>query len=72
MIETFRISRQPNPLWLAYVYTQFRMLCSVLDDQRKPLGYIDVAALKARWEAGGADPVSLPPSASSFHVPVLD
>jgi hypothetical protein len=36
------------------------MLCSVLDDQRKPLGYIDVAALKARWEAGGADPVSLP------------
>jgi hypothetical protein len=48
------------------------MLCSVLDDQRKPLGYIDVAALKARWEAGGADPVSLSSSASSFHIPVLD
>ena len=32
---------------------------SVLDRKRKLLGYIDVAALKAKWEAGQADPVSL-------------
>ena len=32
---------------------------SVLDRKRKLLGYIDVAALKAEWEAGQADPVSL-------------
>jgi hypothetical protein len=29
----------------------------VLDGHRRPLGYIDVAALKAKWEAGAADPV---------------
>jgi hypothetical protein len=29
----------------------------VLDGRRRPLGYIDVAELKTRWEAGGADPV---------------
>ncbi|TRM60327.1 hypothetical protein BD626DRAFT_407646 [Schizophyllum amplum] len=28
----------------------------VLDKSRRPLGYIDVAALKKTWEAGGADP----------------
>ncbi|KAH9942827.1 hypothetical protein B0H21DRAFT_695951 [Amylocystis lapponica] len=28
----------------------------VLDRHRKPIGYVDVAALKARWEAGKADP----------------
>lgn len=33
--------------------------CSVLNSKRRPLGYIDVAALKAKWEAGVADPVSL-------------
>ncbi|KXN85571.1 Cystathionine beta-synthase [Leucoagaricus sp. SymC.cos] len=29
----------------------------VLDKNRKPLGYIDVAYLKEKWEAGQADPV---------------
>lgn len=29
----------------------------VLTKERRPLGYIDVAALKAKWEAGRADPV---------------
>ena len=29
----------------------------VLDKHRKPLGYIDVAALKTKWEAGEASPV---------------
>jgi len=28
----------------------------VLDKDRKPLGYLDVAALKQKWEAGEADP----------------
>ncbi|EIN08834.1 hypothetical protein PUNSTDRAFT_67870 [Punctularia strigosozonata HHB-11173 SS5] len=28
----------------------------VLDSNRKPLGYIDVAALKDKWQTGGADP----------------
>ncbi|KAF8634845.1 hypothetical protein AX17_004093 [Amanita inopinata Kibby_2008] len=28
----------------------------VLDSKRRPLGYIDVAALKMKWEAGLADP----------------
>ncbi|KAJ7234606.1 hypothetical protein B0H12DRAFT_1238985 [Mycena haematopus] len=28
---------------------------SVLDSQRRPLGYIDVATLKKQWEAGNAD-----------------
>ncbi|KAH9916725.1 uncharacterized protein BXZ73DRAFT_53623 [Epithele typhae] len=28
----------------------------VLDRNRKPLGYIDVTALKTKWEAGGAHP----------------
>jgi hypothetical protein len=37
-------------------------LRSVLDKQRKPLGYIDVAALKTRYEAGQANPVRVPPS----------
>jgi hypothetical protein len=30
---------------------------SVLDQGRKPLGYVDVARLKAKWEAGEAHPV---------------
>ncbi|KII91190.1 hypothetical protein PLICRDRAFT_37892 [Plicaturopsis crispa FD-325 SS-3] len=28
----------------------------VLDRERRPLGYVDVAALKSKWEAGQADP----------------
>ncbi|KAJ3558888.1 hypothetical protein NM688_g662 [Phlebia brevispora] len=28
----------------------------VLDQHRKPLGYLDVAALKTKWEAGEANP----------------
>ncbi|KAJ3574328.1 hypothetical protein NP233_g1847 [Leucocoprinus birnbaumii] len=28
----------------------------VLDKNKRPLGYIDVAQLKAKWEAGQADP----------------
>lgn len=35
---------------------------SVLDKNRKPLGYLDVAALKQKWEAGQLDPVSVPQS----------
>jgi len=30
---------------------------SVLNKNRKPIGYLDVAALKEKWEAGKADPV---------------
>jgi len=30
---------------------------SVLNKSRKPMGYLDVAALKQKWEAGDADPV---------------
>lgn len=33
------------------------MCCRVLDRHRKPLGYLDVPALKKKWEAGEADPV---------------
>lgn len=29
----------------------------VLDRRRKPLGYVDVPALKTKWEAGQANPV---------------
>ena len=29
----------------------------ILSNQRKPLGYIDVASLKKKWEAGEANPV---------------
>lgn len=32
--------------------------CSVLSHERRPLGYIDVAALKTQWEAGEASPVN--------------
>ncbi|EJD05493.1 uncharacterized protein FOMMEDRAFT_103564 [Fomitiporia mediterranea MF3/22] len=28
----------------------------ILSKERKPLGYLDVAALKTKWEAGQADP----------------
>ncbi|KAJ6631152.1 hypothetical protein B0H10DRAFT_1981113 [Mycena sp. CBHHK59/15] len=28
----------------------------VLDKRRRPIGHVDVAGLKARWEAGKADP----------------
>lgn len=31
----------------------------VLDKNRRPLGYVDVASLKAKWEAGIASPVRL-------------
>ncbi|EUC56040.1 TAF10-TFIID and SAGA subunit-like protein [Rhizoctonia solani AG-3 Rhs1AP] len=31
----------------------------VLDSKRKPVGYIDVASLKTRWEAGTANPSDL-------------
>jgi hypothetical protein len=33
---------------------------SVLNKSRKPIGYLDVAALKRKWEAGEADPVRAP------------
>lgn len=33
---------------------------SVLNKSRKPIGYLDVAALKQKWEAGDADPVRAP------------
>lgn len=29
----------------------------MLNKNRKPIGYLDVAALKEKWEAGEADPV---------------
>lgn len=29
----------------------------ILTEKRKPLGYLDVAGLKAKWEAGQVDPV---------------
>lgn len=32
---------------------------SVLNRDRRPLGYVDVAALKEKWEAGTASPVSI-------------
>ena len=32
---------------------------SILSKQRKPVGYIDVAKLKAKWEADEANPVRL-------------
>ncbi|KAI0826464.1 hypothetical protein BC629DRAFT_82824 [Irpex lacteus] len=31
----------------------------VLDRRRKPLGYVDVPALKTKWEAGQANPVRI-------------
>ncbi|KAJ3481034.1 hypothetical protein NLI96_g7934 [Meripilus lineatus] len=37
----------------------------VLDDNRKPLGYVDVARLKTKWEAGEANPVSTHPIGGS-------
>ena len=30
---------------------------SVLNKNRKPIGYLDVSVLKEKWEAGQADPV---------------
>ena len=36
-------------------------LFRVLDRNRKPLGYLDVAALKQKWEAGEANPVRFCP-----------
>jgi hypothetical protein len=36
---------------------QFTPQISVLNRCRKPIGYIDVGALKEKWEAGQADPV---------------
>ena len=32
-------------------------LSRVLDENRRPLGYLDVAQLKTKWEAGQANPV---------------
>jgi hypothetical protein len=37
---------------------------SVLNKSRKPIGYLDVGALKAKWEAGQADPVCASMSAT--------
>lgn len=39
---------------------------SVLDRNRKLLGYIDVAALKAKWEAGNSNPVNEPSLANEM------
>lgn len=54
---------------IPYGLSQFQVLfqahistCSssyrVLSPERRPLGYIDVAALKSQWEGGKASPVS--------------
>lgn len=56
MIETFHIFREE--LDLLVIKTGLICAASVLTRERRPLGYIDVAALKAKWEAGQADPVS--------------
>lgn len=40
----------------------------VLDRHRKPLGYLDVAALKGKWEAGQASPVRSPNHISCLFV----
>lgn len=45
---------------------------SVLDKSRKPIGYIDVAVLKKKWEAGEASPVRplpLPLPTCAHHPP---
>ncbi|KAK0446080.1 uncharacterized protein EV420DRAFT_1484230 [Desarmillaria tabescens] len=36
---------------------RWKLSYSVLDRDRKPLGYLDVAKLKQEWEAGKANPV---------------
>ena len=52
--HTYRSSRSHTP----FPGVHFKSRGSVLNSKRRPLGYIDVAALKAKWEAGFADPVS--------------
>lgn len=54
MLHRLRLNCSPAALLGSYGRTR-----RVLDRKRKLLGYIDVAALKSKWEAGEADPVSL-------------
>lgn len=57
MSATSHTSRMQPPNEPSPPFTQF---LSVLDKNRRPLGYIDVAKLKEKWEAGQADPVRSP------------
>lgn len=56
MTETSRIYRAHFPS-MTDIHDQSKELCRILSEERKPIGYIDVAVLKAKWEAGQATPV---------------
>lgn len=51
-----RIYRTWSPKSVQIVYLGSTV--SVLDRRRRPVGYVDVATLKEKWEANEADPVS--------------
>jgi hypothetical protein len=59
MTETFPIFREHLDRSEKRTIPEISYAPSVLTRERRPLGYIDVAALKAKWEAGKADPVRL-------------
>lgn len=44
------------------MYGSSQYLCRILDQGRRPLGYLDVQALKKKWEAGEANAVSTQPT----------
>lgn len=48
-------------LWLSATSDSHResTFSRVLSAARKPIGYLDVPALKVKWEAGKADPVRI-------------
>jgi len=49
-------SKEPIAAAIELAYDRDFSHIPVLTRERKPLGYIDVADLKAKWEAGKADP----------------
>lgn len=58
-----RFRLHPVGVWFSsatIIEQWFMRQLSVLNKSRKPIGYLDVAALKRKWEAGEADPVRAP------------
>ncbi|KDQ10288.1 hypothetical protein BOTBODRAFT_137025 [Botryobasidium botryosum FD-172 SS1] len=47
---------EPTAKAIELAYERDFSYIPVLSAQRKPIGYLDVPALKTRWEAGQADP----------------
>lgn len=60
MLKLYKLCLLRNPLWVwPHPIHQSRAASGtrILNRHRRPLGYIDVSALKKRWEKGEINPV---------------